>query len=84
MDQNDATTTLRYSSDPDPQQSEAVSTRLNLSPPNGDLPVEQRRREVLRLAQEAFAKTGSWVVFYREMLGGEGVVRQALYQLQRR
>ncbi len=76
MDQNDATTTLRYSSDPDPQQSEAVSTRIKLSPPNGDLPVEQRRREVLRLAQEAFAKTGSWVVFYREMLGGEGIVRQ--------
>ena len=28
------------------------------------------------MAQEAFAKTGSWVVFYREMLGGEGVVRR--------
>jgi hypothetical protein len=76
MDQNDATSTLRYSSDPDPQQSEAVSTRIKLSPPNGDLPVEQRRTEVIRLAQEAFAKTGSWVVFYREMLGGEGIVRQ--------
>ncbi len=76
MDQNDTTKTLRYSSDPEPQQSEAVSTRLNLSPPNGNLPLEQRRREALRLAQEAFAKTGSWVVFYREMLGGEGVVRR--------
>ena len=76
MDQNDSTNTLRYSSDPEPQQSEAVSTRLNLSPPNGSLPLDQRPREALRLAQEAFAKTGSWVVFYREMLGGEGVVRR--------
>lgn len=76
MDQKDATTTLRYSSDPEPQQSEAVSTRLNLSPPNGKLSVEQKRQEALRLAQEAFAKTGSWVVFYRELLGAEGVVRK--------
>ena len=76
MDQKDATTTFRYSSDPDPQQSEAVSTRLNLTPPSGDLPVEQKRREALRLAQEAFAKTGSWVVFYRELLGADGVVRK--------
>jgi hypothetical protein len=30
----------------------------------------------LRLAQEAFAKTGSWVVFYREMLGADGIVRK--------
>jgi predicted HicB family RNase H-like nuclease len=40
------------------------------------LPLEQRGREALRLAQEAFTKTGSWVVFYREMLGSDGVVRK--------
>lgn len=76
MDHNATTTPLRYSSDPDPQQSEAVSNRLNLTPPNGELPLEQKRREALKLAQEAFAKTGSWVVFYRELLGSDGVVRQ--------
>jgi len=45
-----------------------------LGPIGTDLPMEQRPEEVLRLAREAFAKTGSWVVFYRWMLGPEGVV----------
>ena len=67
---------LRYASDPDPDQQEQVSSRLHLSPPNCELPLDQRGREVLRLAQEAFAKTGNWVVFYREMLGSDGAVRK--------
>ena len=67
---------LRYASDPDPDQQEQLSSRLMLSPPNCELPVEQRGREALRLAQESFAKTGNWVVFYREMLGTDGVVRK--------
>ncbi len=70
------TSALRYASDPDPDQQEQLASRLTLSPPNCDLPMEQRGREVLRLAQEAFAKTGNWVVFYREMLGTDGVVRK--------
>jgi len=41
-----------------------------------DLPMEQRPEEVLRVAREAFAKTGSWVVFYRWMLSPGGVVDQ--------
>ena len=76
MAQPDTTSTLRYSSDPESDQSDPLSSRLNLSPPNCELPMEQRGREVLRLAQEAFSKTGSWVVFYREMLGTDGVVRK--------
>ncbi len=76
MAQPDSPSTLRYASDPESESADALASRLNLSPPNCDLPLEQRGREVLRLAQEAFAKTGSWVVFYREMLGIDGVVRK--------
>ncbi len=76
MAQTEPTTQLRYASDPDPDQAEPSPTRLNLPHPNRELPVEQRGREALRLAQEAFAKTGNWVVFYREILGPDGLVRQ--------
>ncbi len=69
-------TELRYAGDPAPGQSEPTETRLTMTPMNTRLPVEQRGREVLRLAQEAFAMTGSWIVFYREMLGIDGVVRK--------
>ncbi|MGB0597017.1 MAG: hypothetical protein ACPGLY_10020 [Rubripirellula sp.] len=72
----EASSTLRYVSDPDPGQLESPVPRLSLSPPDGSLPLEQRGREVLRLAQEAFSKTGNWVAFYREMLGADGVVRR--------
>jgi hypothetical protein len=70
------TTDLRYASDPDPEQAEQIAVRLNIAAPNCELPLEQRGQEVLRLAQAAFAQTGTWVVFYREMLGTDGVVRQ--------
>ncbi|MEM8669692.1 MAG: hypothetical protein AAGG48_19355 [Planctomycetota bacterium] len=76
MAQTDASSNLRYASDPEPGQSDSIVPRMALSVPNATLPLEQRGREVLRLAEEAFAKTGSWVAFYREMLGADGVVRQ--------
>jgi predicted HicB family RNase H-like nuclease len=76
MAQPDTTSSLRYASDPETDQSDPIASRLKLRPPNMDLPIEQRGREVLRLAQEAFPRTGSWVVFYREMLGADGIVRQ--------
>ncbi len=47
---------------------------LQLSPIEEDLPLEHRPAQVLKLAEEAFAKTGSWVVFYRTMLAPGGVV----------
>ncbi|MBB3207991.1 putative HicB family RNase H-like nuclease [Rhodopirellula rubra] len=47
---------------------------LQLSPIEEDLPLEYRPAQVLKLAEEAFAKTGSWVVFYRTMLAPGGVV----------
>ncbi len=49
---------------------------LELSPIEPDLPMEHRPAQVLRLAEEAFAMTGSWVVFYRTMLAPGGVVDQ--------
>lgn len=76
MDQTHSSTTLRYANDPTPEQSGSLSTGLKLPPPNVELPIHQRGREVLRLAETAFAATGSWVVFYREMLGVDGVVRK--------
>ena len=76
MAQTETNDSLRYASDPDPTQADPLNSRLITTPPNCALPVEQRGREVLRLAQEAFPKTGSWVLFYREMLGADGVVRK--------
>ncbi len=49
---------------------------LQLSPIEADLPIERRGSQVLRLAEEAFAMTGSWVVFYRTMLAPGGIVDQ--------
>lgn len=55
------------------------STSLGLPELPDDVPMESRPALVLRMAEEAFAKTGSWVIFYREMLGCNGVVSQ-LYE----
>lgn len=76
MDQANAQSALRYASDPLPSQADAASHVLRISEPNIDLPLELRGREVLRLAHEAFAATGNWVVFYKAMLGTDGVVRR--------
>ncbi|SMP68418.1 hypothetical protein SAMN06265222_11157 [Neorhodopirellula lusitana] len=52
---------------------------LNLTAIPTGVPPQDRPRLALRMAEEAFAKTGSWVVFYREMLAPGGVVDQ-LYE----
>ncbi|TWT52375.1 hypothetical protein [Allorhodopirellula solitaria] len=56
-----------------------VAEALQLSPIEPDLPMEHRPAQVLRQAEEAFAMTGSWVVFYRTMIAPGGVVDQ-LYE----
>lgn len=76
MAESAASTSLRYASDPDPNVAATRTRTLDLPPPNRDLPLEKRGGEVLRLAQEAFAQTGDWVLFYRTLLGADGVVRQ--------
>ena len=67
---------LRYASDPDPSHVETSVNRLNLTPLNEETPKELRPEEILRVAQDAFSKTGNWVAFYREILGSNGIVRQ--------
>ncbi|MEO9590617.1 hypothetical protein [Rhodopirellula bahusiensis] len=47
---------------------------FKLSPFDPDMPYEDRPDMVLKLAAEVFAQTGSWVVFYREIMGCDGVV----------
>lgn len=54
-----------------PAASRVIRPQVNL-----DLPLEERPQEVRRVATELFALTGSWVVFYREMLGVDGVCRE--------
>ncbi|KAA5543694.1 hypothetical protein FYK55_10885 [Roseiconus nitratireducens] len=66
---------LRYASDPSPEQAANLPT-LELSRPDPSGDYADRCKQALLLAEEAFAKTGSWVIFFREILGVEGVVRQ--------
>ena len=61
---------------------ESRAQGLQLPPPNCELPAAERGREVIRLAQEAFAQTGNWVVFYRELLGVGGLVRRLFPDLE--
>ena len=67
---------LRYASDPDPANVDTSVNRLNIAPLNEETPKELRPQEILRIAQDAFSKTGNWVAFYREILGSTGIVRQ--------
>ncbi|QDV43059.1 hypothetical protein Enr13x_29110 [Stieleria neptunia] len=66
---------LRYASDPSPDQAPEFPT-LELTKPDLAEDYEGRCRQALLLAEEAFAATGSWVVFFREILGIGGVVKQ--------
>ncbi|MFG0265057.1 MAG: toxin-antitoxin system HicB family antitoxin [Rhodopirellula sp. JB055] len=51
-----------------------TTSPIQLSPFDPEMPYEHRPQMVLKLAAEAFAQTGSWVVFYREIMGCDGVV----------
>ena len=66
---------LRYASDPTPEKAAELPT-LELPQPDPNDSYEGRCRQTLRLAEEAFSKTGSWVIFFREVLGVGGVVKQ--------
>lgn len=56
-------------------KNEVRPDKISLPPIRQDLSFEERCREATKLAQDAFSQTGSWVVFYREVLGSEGLVR---------
>jgi len=67
--------TLRYASDPSPEQAATLPT-MTLTPIDLTQDYAGRCRQTLLLAEEAFAKTGSWVIFFREVLGVDGVVHR--------
>ena len=50
--------------------------RLKLPAVDPDLPLDERLQQARYLAMEVFAQTGSWVVFFREMMGSKGVCAQ--------
>lgn len=48
-----------------------------LAVPSDDLTDQEKAIEILKMAGDAFASNGNWVVFYRDMLGVNGVARRA-------
>ena len=74
-DQGGGEQPLRYASDPSPERAAELPT-LELSTLDLQQDYAARCRQALLLAEEAFAKTGSWVIFFREILGVQGVVRR--------
>ncbi len=81
MASTDSSTHLRYASDPDPQEISGRARRLQtpssrIAAPPVDVRGRERAAALMELAQSVFSSTGSWVVFYREMLGVEGAVRK--------
>ncbi len=49
---------------------------LDLATPDAGLNDSEKADQILKLAGDAFAQTGSWVVFYRAVLGPDGVARR--------
>ncbi len=77
------TPALAYAGDPSPEQQAALPT-IQLTQPDASGSYEDRCRQTLLLAEEAFAKTGSWVVFFRAVLGVGGVVQTLFLDLDER
>ncbi|MCC9640661.1 hypothetical protein LOC71_00120 [Rhodopirellula sp. JC740] len=55
-------------------EADSTASDIVLSPYDPEMPYEERAEMALKLAAEVFAQTGSWVVFYREIMGCDGVV----------
>jgi predicted HicB family RNase H-like nuclease len=72
-DQDEAGQPLRYATDPPPEQT-IETPKLALPAVDPEQGFADRCQQTLDVAEEAFAQTGSWVVFFREVLGIEGVV----------
>lgn len=71
---NNSEADLRYAADPPNFRPDRKLLREMLVQINHDLPLRDRPAEALRLAEQLFAKTGSWVVFFRTMFAADGVV----------
>lgn len=75
VSQSKTPSSTRYAKDPPPEQ--VAATRIRLDIPidvREDADYFTREAEAMRVAEEAFAKTGKWVVFHRTMLGLDGAV----------
>lgn len=78
MEAADQTTSLQYAGDANRgSQPAAPTNRLEMEAPDPAWESGQKASRIREIATEAFAKTGSWVVFFREMLGTSGVARKA-------
>ncbi|MEM0925143.1 MAG: hypothetical protein AAGJ83_03825 [Planctomycetota bacterium] len=65
---------LRYASDSGAEH--LPNHSLNLPAVDPTAGFDERCEQVMECAEVAFSKTGSWVVFFREMLGPTGLVRR--------
>jgi len=65
-----------HPSDGSPAGDSGPVAPLRIPEINRGLQLNQRPGEVVRIAIEVFAKTSSWVEFYRAILGPEGVARK--------
>jgi hypothetical protein len=53
-----------------------TTTHTPLPVPDRSLPLPSQAAAILKTAADAFARTGNWIVFYREVLGMTGLVRR--------
>ena len=54
---------------------DATATSLSTSEPALNAALEERCQTAQRIAQERFVQTPDWIVFFREVLGVDGLVR---------
>lgn len=74
-----------YAGDPPAEQLAASRIRLQIPLEVGaEADYSAKEAEVLRAAEQAFAGTGKWVVFYRTMMGTDGVVQNLFPNSQQR
>lgn len=66
----------RFAGTHEPQPTSPTPKTLNLPAIKDGLTLQERPAEAMRLAQEAFTQTSSWVEFFRETLGVDGFVRK--------
>lgn len=79
-----------YAGDPPAEQLAANRVRLKIElEATAEDEYDVKEAEVMRVSEKAFAETGKWVVFYRTLMGADGVVmslfpdskeRQRFYQ----
>ena len=59
-----------------PSPVESIASTFTFAEPNLALPLAERARQVLAHAQDLYRQGLEWIVFYRELLGAEGMIRR--------